>query len=957
MLLSACLPDGTDSDNATSDAGKLGGAYYSTALSNVALQIQSKIINDATWFSNAQTMELPLQSMNLSMTDLGPPIRSYACPTNNGTQLINVTWLDGRDESGKFALKTIGADTSTMFQALRMRLLGEQVGTYNGSWIRLTTGDSQLIPSSCGSLPIPTGAPVVVFTITQPARPTQDMARTEFKTVPCPQGQIGTQVERRMVTYRTNGTIQEGDWKPEDMGACINSVDIVMDSTYQADGAAMDTGFAALANIENEKLKRGLENLSDMGCTQATVTRKDAGGTLLRTEIDTGCEQRSSTVASQVEGEAQTATADTREIACGQDWSSPLQGFNIPGLSTTSHWEGNTSGTGPGKAVIRRVVGKESVGNTAHGENNAWEGVSIDCAGKENFTVQCDQLPGAPAVYPQQSGSRTYWSSNNNGNWYNYSYTNTMLLNKAYFTGVWLAKNENVRVTRPIRATKFADKAAMTPDISRKDNWTISDNQCIWVERVMYADCPSYDPVEDGPGTWDATEGYPGFRPPYIVNFPTQSINNAGAWMFSWWQQKGEFPMHADVTWRYCNNCYYNYYYPLNYYAPEYIRRQTKASTAVIDGVTYQGDSWTTLLNKDGVLRVHKARLSTDRKSLNVQRNGYYEPLRCGRDEAYVINGQPVHVYRMFSSDKGWSRPQYSGTVPISGVCGTAKATPIINENTSTITGFTPPEASDLCVAGVATSVTGSGPWNWQCKGIGGGTDQTCEAARPDIGTCGSANGQGTFTAPSTGLCATGSTASTISGSGPWSWSCAGSDGSVACSAPLKITGQCGGANGAALSSAPTSGLCVSGMPSGVAGSGPWNWLCLGSHGGATSSCSASVICPAVTQPTCTGSTHFVASPNDSNGCATLGSCVQTCQPPAINRQEQCDLQEWNGGPAIWFIDEGNDENTGCWKGGRCEIESREDCTERVIHGLHSRWMYLHDWTVPVGNGGYEPGC
>jgi hypothetical protein len=52
--------------------------------------------------------------------------------------------------------------------------------------------------------------------------------------------------------------------------------------------------------------------------------------------------------------------------------------------------------------------------------------------------------------------------------------------------------------------------------------------------------------------------------------------------------------------------------------------------------------------------------------------------------------------------------------------------------------------------------------------------------------------------------------------------------------------GVCGAVNGQALSVAPTGNLCSAGVASAVSGSGPWTWSCAGSNGGATASCSAS---------------------------------------------------------------------------------------------------------------------
>ena len=53
------------------------------------------------------------------------------------------------------------------------------------------------------------------------------------------------------------------------------------------------------------------------------------------------------------------------------------------------------------------------------------------------------------------------------------------------------------------------------------------------------------------------------------------------------------------------------------------------------------------------------------------------------------------------------------------------------------------------------------------------------------------------------------------------------------------INGSCGASNGAMLSNKPTTGLCGTGAVSPVSGTGPWTWSCAGSNGGTTASCDA----------------------------------------------------------------------------------------------------------------------
>lgn len=118
------------------------------------------------------------------------------------------------------------------------------------------------------------------------------------------------------------------------------------------------------------------------------------------------------------------------------------------------------------------------------------------------------------------------------------------------------------------------------------------------------------------------------------------------------------------------------------------------------------------------------------------------------------------------------------------------------------------------------------------------------------VGACGSANSVAVSTTPTTNLCSAG-TASSVSGSGPWTWTCTGSTtancsaplagGGGGGGGVTPISGLCGSANGQTFTSAPSSNLCTLGSASTVSGSGPWTWGCAGSNGGSDASCSANL--------------------------------------------------------------------------------------------------------------------
>ena len=68
--------------------------------------------------------------------------------------------------------------------------------------------------------------------------------------------------------------------------------------------------------------------------------------------------------------------------------------------------------------------------------------------------------------------------------------------------------------------------------------------------------------------------------------------------------------------------------------------------------------------------------------------------------------------------------------------------------------------------------------------------------------------------------------------------SCGGS-GTSSSVTPIATNGSCGTSNGTTLTSAPTANLCTAGTVSSVTGTGPWYWTCAGSNGGTNASCSA----------------------------------------------------------------------------------------------------------------------
>ncbi|OQB07171.1 MAG: hypothetical protein BWY21_01725 [Parcubacteria group bacterium ADurb.Bin216] len=150
---------------------------------------------------------------------------------------------------------------------------------------------------------------------------------------------------------------------------------------------------------------------------------------------------------------------------------------------------------------------------------------------------------------------------------------------------------------------------------------------------------------------------------------------------------------------------------------------------------------------------------------------------------------------------------------------------------------YTIPTAT--CISGNPSSISGEGPWVWVCEGINGGANSTtCTVNKITDGVCPEIfNSYNTPVA----TCVSGNPG-LISGTGPWNWTCSGANGGLnsgTCTVNKSVDGACGIADGDSFVSIPTVNLCDIGSASTVSGAGPWNWTCSGENGGIVDNCNA----------------------------------------------------------------------------------------------------------------------
>lgn len=202
----------------------------------------------------------------------------------------------------------------------------------------------------------------------------------------------------------------------------------------------------------------------------------------------------------------------------------------------------------------------------------------------------------------------------------------------------------------------------------------------------------------------------------------------------------------------------------------------------------------------------------------------------------------------------------------VNGACGTANGSTGVTSAPSGIPGACNPGVVQNMTAGAST-------YTWTCGGYNGGTTSaSCSATMaPTNGVCGSANGGNTAAAPTgAAACTTGNITgmtSPVSPGGSYTWTCSGLAGGQAsgqCSAAQTVNGACGSANGVSVSSAPTTNLCAAGSTAtAVSGSGPWTWGCNGVNGGTSTSATACSAPVASGNCGATPSNYLVVHPGD----------------------------------------------------------------------------------------------
>jgi len=232
-----------------------------------------------------------------------------------------------------------------------------------------------------------------------------------------------------------------------------------------------------------------------------------------------------------------------------------------------------------------------------------------------------------------------------------------------------------------------------------------------------------------------------------------------------------------------------------------------------------------------------------------------------------ITNGTKTAKLRISTSDAATPEKDIplNGAALINGTCGTS------NGGT-----FNTAPSSNLCTSGTASTLSGTGPWAWNCNGVGG-TSESCSAAVTNFAVSFAAGEHGSLTGTTSQTINYGGTATTVTATPDPTYSFVNwTEGAtvVGTNATLTVSnvtsphsytanfivnyGVCGTSNGGSFPTAPASNLCMAGTATVLSGTGPWSWQCVSAYGGATANCSANIRTYTVTP---SAGTSIVISP------------------------------------------------------------------------------------------------
>ncbi len=469
LLVTACLPDSDGlSEKRLAEFAQNEAKSYAASFSTFTSQSQKILSKNAAFQDGSLPQGLVGRSSDRTM--------SYGYCADGANHMI-VSWMNTTAPTGSFGIKGLGEGAgSVIVDALGQFSTPETIGYFNNNAVELRgprdNGLSRLqLPATC-ALAIPPGAPVMlVENMAAPNAAMDTVNSYVYKTVNCPDGQIGFMTKSCKKTSATSCNPEnDAGWDPVGKGGCNEKVSertVTISSNSNSLIGALDL------SRSGNNIEKALNNLSDAKCMNVKRTEKvkDRTGKLVDKEIEMAdsCDTANIKI-TKYDGPEQTEVTnkiertETVEASCGGEAPDTVAGslaFNgkrYTGNLTFAEWTG--------KSVymrhIYKAVAETNDAGKKHGETTQrgpWFGGTLACTRAETFVIACNKL------FPQYNDSVRY-----------------EIVSGAGVT---------FRRTNRVNGWKDADKMIPNDSLSRDQNWTMSTVNCVWDE-VRTFDCPQH---------------------------------------------------------------------------------------------------------------------------------------------------------------------------------------------------------------------------------------------------------------------------------------------------------------------------------------------------------------------------------------------------------------------------------------------------------------------------------
>lgn len=507
LALSGCIESSGPSDyQVSADQTRSVVTQYARALEQHALLAQANMADEVqARFAAGEALPSFSEVTITGDGQFNEHLASFYCvdPAHSNRATL-YTWFNTATSDGEFKLQGLGTDSGgAVLSALSNSVSASHIGLYKEGAIKYANASAAAaLPSGC-ALDIPDNSPVISFDID--VTPPTNVASTvhKYRTVQCPEGEVGHIVQKSTVQRFPNGNEVQSAWVDDIVSCEVRaSADMIEATTSSMSALDSDSVIAAVGTASKAgNILR--ERLGEVECRNAeqVAFEEDHASEDAKGAGSKGKHQRKS-FSTCGQGEAINNLEDMaskydivievqeESRSCGGVSGSHHTDFRgYDALVSYPQWDGEERYS---REIHRYILDNEHTDSTSDAAEErvfrgAWEGVSIQCERPEELHITCDEAFPALADYQKVASA-------NHG--YNYIRLNVI--------------------------DGWADPVSVVPNEPRNPSWAFDagNSGCTWRQtKVQDIGCPS---------------GTTGFKTEYLESYLTiDSLDSTALWS-SW---------------------------------------------------------------------------------------------------------------------------------------------------------------------------------------------------------------------------------------------------------------------------------------------------------------------------------------------------------------------------------------------------------------------------------------